>query len=73
MITILAVLQLITVHGPGNQRIDLNVEQITTVREPRATEGHFAPGVRCVVSTTDGKWVGVVETCAQVLDLIAPP
>ena len=60
-------LHLIFVHGPGNQRIGLNVDEISSIREPRDSEGHFSPDIGCVVFMTNGKWVGVIETCKDVL------
>ena len=65
--TALAALQLIFVHGPDGQRIELNVDQISSIREPREREGHFAREVQCLVFMTNGKWIGVIETCDEVL------
>lgn len=59
----------IQLTGPGGQVIDLNVEQIVTVRRPRG-EDHFAPGAQCVVTTTDGKFIAVKEPCPAIRDLI---
>ena len=63
-------LHLIFVHGPGNQRIGLNVDEISSIREPRDSEGHFSSDISCVVFMTNGKWVGVTETCEDVLTKI---
>ena len=66
----LTALPFIFVHGPGNQRIELNVNEISSIREPRDSEGHFSSEISCVVFMTNGKWVGVTETCEDVLTKI---
>jgi hypothetical protein len=58
-------LQLITLTGPDRQVILLNVDTIATVRTVRGTD-HFADGINCLIFTTDGKNINVIETCDQV-------
>jgi hypothetical protein len=61
---ILAALHLILVQGPDNQRILLNVDEISSIREPRAgSEGHFGPNVKCLVIMANSRLVGTLETC----------
>jgi len=64
-------LHLLTVHGPGNQIIELNIDAISSVREPRRSEGHFHRDVRCLLIMTNGRIVTVVETCNQINDLLS--
>ena len=64
------VLHLVPLHGPDNQFIEINPQEIVSLREPRDTEQHLHPDVRCLVLTTDGKFVGVTETCQRVEELI---
>jgi hypothetical protein len=54
--------------GPdGRQRIDVNPNEITSLREPRAAIGaHFAKGTGCVIATTSGKLTAVHEHCDEV-------
>jgi hypothetical protein len=52
--------------------IDLNAEDIVTLRVPRGDEGHLRQGVRCIVTTIDGKFSAVTETCAMVRELAMP-
>jgi len=61
-------LELMQLTGPDNQAIEVNPEQVVSVREPRVNE-HFAPNVHCLLHTTDGKFIAVIQTCVQV-DLI---
>jgi hypothetical protein len=65
----LIVLQLVRFMGPENQVIEINPELVVSVRAPRLRE-HFAPGVRCIISTDDGKFVTVIEPCSRVRELL---
>jgi len=58
---------LVTLTGPGGQRIDINPHEVVSVREPRDAD-HFAPGVKCLIHMADGKVVTVIETCTTVLE-----
>lgn len=59
----------VMLHGPNGQVVYLNTAQITNIRTPRG-EGHFGAGVRCLLFMTDGKYVGVLETCPTVQSFI---
>lgn len=59
----------IQLHGPGNQLLEINPDEIVSLRMPQSTE-HFAPGVRCIVNTADGKFSTVQEDCDTVKHLI---
>jgi hypothetical protein len=63
------VLTLIRLTGPEGQVIEINPQQVVSVRSPRSTE-HFGPGVKCLISTADGKFTTVVEPCSKVRDLL---
>jgi len=61
-------LHLINVHGPDNQLIQLNANEISSLREQRENEeGHFGPNVRCIVFMTNGKFIGARETCPNII------
>jgi len=64
-LVIIAAASGIQLTGPDGQRIDLNPNQYVTTREPRVGD-HFGKDVRCLINTTDGKFVTVTETCAEV-------
>ena len=67
----LAILHLILVHGPDGQIIELNINEISSIREPRDIEGkHFGKGINCIVFMTNGKFVGVSEKCVEVIQEI---
>lgn len=65
MIAALAYLHLILLHGPHGHEIRINPEDISALRPPLA-QGHTAPEIRCLVQMTNGKFIGVVESCAKV-------
>jgi len=64
-------LHLIFVHGPDDQAIELNVSEISSIRDKRDVEGtHFAKGVNCIAFMTNGQYIGTRETCEEVLEAI---
>jgi len=61
--------RLILLHGAGDQDIWINPGAVASLRERRDGE-HFAPGIRCVINTSDGKIVLVMEGCTEVEERI---
>jgi hypothetical protein len=63
--SVILALQLAHFTGPNGQDIALNPEQVVTVRpKPKiADEAHFHSAIRCLIHTTDGKFIGVIEDC----------
>ena len=59
-------LHFVSLTGPNGQSIDIAVDQIVSLREKREDEQHFHSDVNCLVHTTDGKFIGVRETCKEV-------
>jgi hypothetical protein len=73
---IIVAIALVQLTGPdGRQRIDMNPNEITSIREPRKTIGeHFAKGTHCVIATTSGKLTAVHENCETVRkEIMGPP
>jgi uncharacterized protein YlzI (FlbEa/FlbD family) len=65
------VVHFIFVHGPDGQAIELNVKEISSLRDKRdAEETHFAKDVNCICFMTNGKHIGVKESCEEVLKAI---
>lgn len=64
----LVAVQLLEVHGPDGQIALINTHEIASIRAPSAADlgRHFAKGARCVVLTTDGKFLAVTETCTEI-------
>jgi len=63
-------LVMIILHSATGTPIDLNTATITNLRNPEPTNNAFAKGVQCQVNMTDGKYVTVKETCAEVRKLM---
>lgn len=57
-------------HGADGHKVFVNAHEISTLREPvdRDLNRYFARGTRCVVVTTNGKFIAVAETCASIRD-----
>jgi hypothetical protein len=70
LIDLLAAVQLLFVHGPDGQMLELNIDQISSIREPRATEGHFHKDVKCIIIMSNNRLVAIVETCNDVLNYL---
>jgi hypothetical protein len=56
---------LVELTGPGGQRIYINPQEVTDVRDP-TSQTHFARGTRCLIFLTSRNFVAVVEPCAEV-------
>lgn len=67
MVALLVALDLLEVHGPDGQTAFINTHEIASMRAPNSGDlgWHFAKGSKCIILTTDGKWLAVVETCAE--------
>lgn len=71
----LAAIQLVELHGPDGQTVYINEREISTLRQPTKLdmEQHFHKGTHCIVVTTNGKFVAVVETCRAIRDMLKGP
>lgn len=69
MVMGLVFLAMIYLTGLDGQVIELNPHSIVTLRVPRGVD-HFDKDVKCLIHTSDGKTVAVVETCDQVHKLL---
>ena len=69
-----ALVVLVELHGPEGQRFFVNPAEITSVREPVGKDKlHFAPGMRCIIVMTNGKFIPTRETCDEVRAAVARP
>ena len=62
----------VLLHGPNGHEIILNSRQVTSMHAARPDKPNelVTESVRCVVNTTDGKFVSVIETCDFVRELV---
>jgi hypothetical protein len=58
-------LHLVELFGPDHQAIYVNPVEVVSVRAPRGTE-HLSKHVHCLIHTSDGKFIAVVEDCRSV-------
>lgn len=74
MIAVLACAALVELQGPGGQTIWLSPQHVISVREPRGTtQGHWPAGTRCLVMTTDGRFLTTTESCGVVRQKLSAP
>ena len=60
-------LLLILLHGADQQPIAINANEISSLRPPSdADAGNYAASIKCVVVMTNGKFIGVIETCTEI-------
>ena len=64
------ILVMIILHSATGTEIDLNTKAITNLRNPEPSNPNFTPNVKCLVNMSDGKFVTVTETCAEVRKLM---
>ena len=69
----LVAIDLLEVHGPDGQTAFINTHEIASLREPTTFDlrRHFPKGSRCIILTTDGKFLAVVETCGELRALLS--
>jgi hypothetical protein len=63
---ILLLLRLVLVHVPGGDEIEINPNEVSSIRDPRDVPGHFSQNIHCVIVMTNGKFIGAVEDCRTV-------
>lgn len=57
--------------GLDKQVIYINPEQVVSLRSPRAAD-YVAQGVKCIIHTTDGKYIAVLEECDKFVVIAEP-
>ena len=66
-------LSLIVLHRVDGGEVVINPAQVTSLRHPAGPLGKLAPHGRCLIGLTDGKFVAVIEPCAEVKRLLERP
>ena len=62
---------LLLLHGPTGREIRINPRNITSLHSPAGQRNTaVTEGAHCLINTSDGKFVSVVETCAVVSQMI---
>jgi hypothetical protein len=66
VIAMLLALHLVRLTGPDGELIEINPEEVVSARAPGSIAGHLHPHTRCIVFTSDGKFISVREECEDV-------
>lgn len=72
---ILAQIVVVLLHTPDGHEVMLNPRQITTMHAaiPGKPNEVMTEEARCRIGTTDGKFLGVIETCDTVRRIMGLP
>lgn len=62
LMAVLLALQLVTITGSAGQKIEINPELVTGLRDVRGSD-RFPPNVHCAIFTVDGRIFGSQENC----------
>ena len=63
----LLIAMLIELQGVGGQKVYVNPDSVINIREPHGiNSGHWPAGTRCLVFTSDGKYIATVEPCETI-------
>lgn len=65
-------LALLLLHGPTGREIRINPRTITSLHAPVSGQRNttITDGANCLINTSDGKFVSVVETCEAVSRMV---
>jgi hypothetical protein len=60
---------LVVLHSPDGSEIVVSENEVVSMRGTRDDEPskHFPENVHCMINTSDGKFIAVSETCADVM------
>ena len=62
------VLVLIILHNTAGNQIVLNTNEVVSMREGDGDNQRVTKGIRCIINTTDGKFISVVEECHDIIE-----
>jgi hypothetical protein len=63
-------LDLVQLTGLDHEAFYVNPSEVVMIREPRTHNRVLPPAARCAIVTSDGKFISVLEPCAQVRKLL---
>lgn len=70
----IGVVALLLLHAPDGHVVRIAPSQITTLHAPKVgakkEDKLFSEGVNCLINTTDGKHISVVEPCTVVQQML---
>jgi hypothetical protein len=65
-----AVVVIIILHALSGAELSVNIDKIVSMREGEHKGEVFTKEVQCIVSTNDGKFLSVVETCDEIRNMV---
>jgi hypothetical protein len=67
-----AIILLVILHAVDGREVAIAPAQVTSLHAAKEGQPNvlMTDAVHCVVNLTDGKFVSVIETCAEVRDLL---
>lgn len=71
MKSLILVLHLITVHSPAGHQIEVNIDEISSIREVITPEEYHSKNTRCVLVMANGRIIGTREHCNEIKGRIA--
>ncbi len=69
--TLVVATGLVVFHAPDGHEIFVNASEITVLHQRMAPgESRYTEKASCLINTTDGKFITVIESCLVVLDAL---
>lgn len=71
MIPKVAIVLMLQVHAPDGTVIDINPDQIVSLRQaPEIRQGHYPIEAHCLIHLADGKSLAVKEECEYIRQIL---
>jgi hypothetical protein len=64
---VVVAIDLIWLTGLDHEAIAINPGEVVSIRSPRKHHRVLPPGANCAITTSDGKFTSVIESCQVVL------
>jgi hypothetical protein len=63
-----AIMLWLQLHAPGGNEVSINAKRITAMHSAEGGDNnrYVTAEARCVISTDDGKFISVIESCDEV-------
>jgi hypothetical protein len=69
--TLIAASSLIVFHAPDGHEVFVNPNEITILHQRLGPgEAKFTEKATCLINTTDGKFITVIESCLEIIKAI---
>ena len=69
--TLITATGLLLLHAPDGHTVFINPDEVTVLHQKLNTgQGNFTDKATCMVNTTDGKFITVIESCMTIIDAI---